>query len=58
MNYYKKKFATGGVIKATAYAMEHDIEMFLASGFNLNDVESFLVYNKQDGGTLFKKDYM
>jgi len=34
--------------------MKHNKEMFLASGFNLEDVKSFLIEGEHKGGTLFK----
>jgi glutamate 5-kinase len=34
--------------------MKHGREMFLASGFDLNDVNAFLVNGEHKGGTLFK----
>jgi len=50
------EFATGGIVtklKAAAYLLEHNKKMFLASGFDLHDVKSFLLANKHKGGTLF-----
>jgi glutamate 5-kinase len=52
-------FATGGIVtklKAANYMLKHGKEMFLASGFDLSDVRSFLVEGKHIGGTLFKRD--
>jgi len=49
-------FATGGIVtklKAASYLMQNNISMFLASGFELNDVKSFLLKNLHKGGTLF-----
>jgi len=49
-------FATGGIVtklKAASYLLEADKEMFLASGFDLNDVKSFTLKNQHLGGTLF-----
>jgi len=51
-------FATGGIVtklKAASYLLENSKSMFLASGFNLNDVKSFMIDNNHIGGTLFKK---
>ena len=50
-------FATGGIVtklKAGQYVLENGIPMFLASGFDLTDVKSFLIDNKHLGGTLFE----
>ena len=49
-------FATGGIVtklKAASYLMQNNISMFLASGFELDDVKSFLLKNTHKGGTLF-----
>jgi len=51
-------FATGGIVtklKAAAYLLEHNKAMFLASGFDLGDVKSFMLDGKHKGGTLFQK---
>ncbi len=51
-------FATGGIVtklKAAAYLLAHDKKMFLASGFDLNDVKSFTLNATHNGGTLFTK---
>ncbi|NKQ41840.1 MAG: glutamate 5-kinase [Sulfurovum sp.] len=51
------KFATGGIVtklQAADFLMRHDREMFLASGFDLNDVKDFLIKGEHVGGTLFK----
>jgi len=51
------KFATGGIVtklQSADYLMKHGKEMFLASGFDLNDVKSLLIDGKHLGGTLFK----
>lgn len=51
-------FATGGIVtklQAADFLMQHDRQMFLASGFNLGDVRALLVEGKHTGGTLFKK---
>ncbi|MBU0632317.1 glutamate 5-kinase [bacterium] len=50
------EFATGGIVtklKAASYMLTCKREMFLASGFNLEDVRSFLIDDKHLGGTLF-----
>jgi len=51
------EFATGGIVtklQSADYLMQHQRKMFLASGFDLADVKSFLVENEHKGGTLFK----
>lgn len=51
------EFATGGIVtklQSADFLMKHGREMFLASGFDLSDVRSYLVDNKHIGGTLFK----
>jgi len=51
-------FATGGIVtklKAASYLLDANIDMFLASGFNLSDVKSFALEEKHNGGTLFTK---
>jgi len=50
-------FATGGIVtklQSADFLMKHGREMFLASGFNLLDVRTFLLENRHLGGTLFK----
>lgn len=50
-------FATGGIVtklKAADFLLKHNKQMFLSSGFDLNDVKSFLIDNIHKGGTLFK----
>jgi len=50
-------FATGGIVtklKAASYLMASGIDMFLASGFDLSDVKSFMVESVHKGGTHFK----
>ena len=52
------EFATGGIVtklKAASFLLDRDREMFLASGFDLSDVESFLLNNIHVGGTLFQR---
>ena len=51
-------FATGGIVtklKAAAYLLENNKDMFLASGFDLKDVRSFMLNSLHIGGTLFTK---
>ena len=51
------EFATGGIVtklQSADFLMQHQRKMFLASGFDLDDVKSFLVDNEHKGGTLFK----
>ena len=51
-------FATGGIVtklKAAAYLLDADKQIFLASGFDLRDVKSFMLDDKHLGGTLFTK---
>ena len=51
-------FATGGIVtklKAADYLLKADIDMFLASGFDLSDAKSFALEHKHKGGTLFTK---
>jgi glutamate 5-kinase len=50
------EFATGGIVtklQSADFLMKHDREMFLASGFDLSDVKSFLIDKAHRGGTLF-----
>ncbi|MFC2074373.1 glutamate 5-kinase [Campylobacterota bacterium] len=50
-------FATGGIVtklKAADFLLSKSKSMFLASGFDLSDVESFLLNGEHQGGTLFK----
>jgi len=51
------EFATGGIVtklQSADFLMKHNKEMFLASGFCLDDVKAFLVDGEHVGGTLFK----
>jgi len=51
------EFATGGIVtklQSADFLMKQGREMFLASGFDLSDVKSFLVDGEHKGGTLFK----
>jgi len=50
-------FATGGIVtklKAADYMLKHGKSMYLASGFDLSDVSTFLLDGIHQGGTLFK----
>ncbi len=52
-------FATGGIVtklKAADYMLRHGKSMYLASGFDLQDVRAFLLENKHQSGTLFSKE--
>jgi len=51
------EFATGGIVtklQSADFLMKHGREMFLASGFDLSDVKTFLIDGEHKGGTLFK----
>ena len=51
------KFATGGIVtklKAAEFLMQRGKDMFLASGFDLEDIREFLLENRHKRGTLFK----
>jgi len=50
------EFATGGIVtklQAADFLMQHGREMFLASGFDLDDIRAFLLEKTHKGGTLF-----
>jgi glutamate 5-kinase len=50
------EFATGGIVtklQSADFLMKHGREMFLASGFDLSDIKSFLIDKEHRGGTLF-----
>ncbi len=50
-------FATGGIVtklKAADFLLKRNGAMFLASGFDLSDVRSFLLEGIHKGGSLFK----
>jgi glutamate 5-kinase len=50
------EFATGGIVtklQSADFLMKHGRKMFLASGFDLSDVKSFLIEKEHRGGTLF-----
>jgi glutamate 5-kinase len=51
------EFATGGIVtklQSADFLMKQGREMFLASGFDLSDVNAFLIDGEHKGGTLFK----
>ncbi|HEC45517.1 MAG: glutamate 5-kinase [Epsilonproteobacteria bacterium 4484_65] len=51
------EFATGGIVtklQSADFLMKYGRKMFLASGFDLSDVRSFLVDSVHNGGTLFQ----
>lgn len=51
-------FATGGIVtklKAAQYLLDSNKNMFLASGFDLSDIKSYMLDSKHIGGTLFTK---
>ncbi len=51
------EFATGGIVtklQSAQFLLENSKEMFLASGFDLSDIKSFLLDGIQKGGTLFR----
>lgn len=54
----RNEFGTGGIVsklKAAQFMLEHKREAFMSSGFELDDVKSFLLNGVHKGGTLFKK---
>ena len=54
------QFATGGIVtklKSAKFLMERGKKMFLTSGFNLVDAETFLLQGKYQRGTLFFKNW-
>jgi len=51
------EFATGGIVtklQSAHFLMQNNKELFLASGFDLSDVKSFLIDKVHKGGTLFR----
>jgi glutamate 5-kinase len=53
------EFATGGIVtklQSAQFLMLNHKEMFLASGFNLDDIKSFLIDGVQIGGTHFRNE--
>ena len=52
------EFATGGIVtklKAGKYLLDRGRKMFLATGFGLDDIRSFLLDGVHKGGTRFKR---
>jgi glutamate 5-kinase len=52
-------FATGGIVtklRAANFLLEHDKIMFLASGFDLDEAQNYLLDGEQNGGTIFMRD--
>ncbi len=50
------EFATGGIVtklKAAKFLLDHNSQMFLSSGFNLDNISQYLLDNVHNGGTLF-----
>jgi len=50
-------FATGGIVtklKAADFLLQRGKKMFLASGFDLSDIKSYLLDDEHKGGTLFQ----
>jgi len=50
------EFATGGIVtklKAGNFLLENNRKMFMATGFGLDDIKSFLLDGVQKGGTFF-----
>jgi len=53
------EFATGGIVtklKAAHFLMNNGKKMFLATGFDLSDIRSFLLDGVQSGGTFFSNE--
>jgi len=53
------RFATGGIVtklQAADFLLKRGGRMFLASGFDLSDVRSFLLEGEHRGGTVFEND--
>jgi len=51
-------FATGGIVtklKAAQYLLDFSKDTFLATGFDLSDIKSYMLNNEHIGGTLFTK---
>lgn len=51
-------FATGGIVtklKAADFLLKRHKQMFLASGFDLSDIRSYLLEENHQGGTLFRQ---
>jgi len=52
------EFATGGIVtklKAANFLLGNGKKMFIATGFGLDDIRSFLLDGVQKGGTLFRR---
>ena len=52
------EFATGGIVtklKAASFLLKHNKQMYLTSGFDLKAVNEYLLENKHNNGTLFRK---
>jgi len=52
------KFATGGIVtklKAAHFLLSKNQEMYLSTGFNLKHVKEYLLEDKHNSGTLFKR---
>ncbi|PID48270.1 MAG: glutamate 5-kinase [Proteobacteria bacterium] len=50
------EFGTGGIVtklKAAHFLLKRGKKMFMSSGFDLSDIESFMFKHKHKGGTLF-----
>ncbi|MBE0491716.1 MAG: glutamate 5-kinase [Sulfurospirillum sp.] len=50
------EFATGGIVtklKAADFLLKRGKSLFMASGFDLEDVKSFMIHGVHKGGTLF-----
>lgn len=50
------EFATGGIVtklKAADFLIKNSVDMFMCSGFDLNDAKEFTLNNSHKGGTLF-----
>jgi len=51
-------FATGGIVtklKAAQYLLDSNKDTFLATGFDLSDIKSYMLEDKHIGGTLFTR---
>ncbi len=51
------EYATGGIVtklQSADFLLQRNREMFLASGFDLSDVRSYLIDGVHQGGTLFR----
>jgi len=53
------QFATGGILtklKAADYLLKRNRKMFIASGFDLGDIKSYMLDHIHQGGTLFSNE--